>query len=326
MCNSKSQDIFEISNRIEKISKKKEQSIDVNCILADYFEKVERKPGKAHNLRNCASYLLFQRFCDEENTKKLVSAKFCKHPLCVMCQWRNRIKTFINVSEGLKLMRNGGGVYRIYFLTLTVQNWAKIDQKRIRDFQKKSVEFIREVLNTKSYYMSLEITVAKDGGYHPHIHAIVATEDLLDISVKSIALYRRLWCLIYGEKKYKYLLVTLYPLAKNSISEVTKYILKPSEYIGRKEIIEIAKAIHNVKKTFSSGDIRKYLKIAKEKLAAEDEQENIRLSSYDYVLELYRWLGNSYFLSEQQVQKLRNGVKGRETTCETLDVMKQGDN
>lgn len=322
MYNQKSQDVSKKQDMIEKFSEKKGRTVNINEILADYYEKIEKKPRKAYGLRNCASYLMFKRYEDEKNTQKLVGAKFCRHPLCVMCQWRNRIEILKCLYKALEAILKEGGM-SLYFLTLTTRNFAKLEQSTLKFLERKSVEFIRNVFRTKSYYISLEITIAKNGTYHPHIHAIIASDKELDVTPKSISLYRRLWCLTYGEQDYKYLLLTLYPLASNSVSEVTKYILKPSVCPEPEKIIEIATAVHNVKKSFASGCIRKYLKIAKEKIAEEENEESVRLDTYDYILEIYKWLGNKYFLSEREVKNLRSEVKGHEMTREALDEMEQ---
>lgn len=272
----------------------------INNILANYYMRCNGK-CKSLRVRNCASFLQFKLYEDEEQTRKLYRANFCEHPLCVMCAWRLSIKRTRELAEAVKILKEQNPEGRFYFLTLTVSNWDKISKVRLKKLQKQGVEFIRKVLGTTSYYVSLEITIGRDGMYHPHLHALVYTTKYIDTTLDSVASYRKEWAKITKKRGMNYQILTVYPVARGkdgekSLHEITKYILKPEIKISREMVINVSKSIENIKKGFSSGKIRKLLKRAKLSLYEQDEKDLEKLEEFDWVIELYRWLGNSYVL------------------------------
>ena len=287
----------------EKIKDFKEKKIlgkEINNILADYYMCCRRKL-RSLKIRHCASFLQFKVYEDEEQTRKLYRADFCEHPLCVMCAWRLSIKRTRELAGAVKVIKEQNPDGRFYFLTLTVSNWDKISNLKLKKLQKRGVEFVREVLGTTSYYMSLEITIGQDGLYHPHLHALVYTTKYIDTTFDSIARYRKEWAKIVRKRDMDYQILTIYPIARGedgdkSLHEVTKYILKPKMKISREMLIKVSKSIENIKKGFSSGEIRKLLKRAKLSLYEQDVKDLEKLEEFDWVIELYKWLGNSYVL------------------------------
>lgn len=272
----------------------------INNILADYYLNC-RKKLKSLQVKNCASFLQFKVYDDKEQTKKLHRADFCKHPLCVMCAWRLSIKRTRELAEAVKILKEQNPDGRFYFLTLTVSNWDKISKVRLKKLQKQGVEFIRKVLGTTSYYVSLEIAIGKDGMYHPHLHALVYTTKYIDTTLNSIASYRKEWAKITKKRDMNYQILTVYPVARGkdgekSLHEITKYILKPENRISPEMVVNVSKSIENVKKGFSSGEIRKSLREAKRGIYDQDIEEMERLEEFGWRMELYRWLGNSYVL------------------------------
>ena len=287
----------------EKIKDFKEKKIlgkEINNILADYYMCCRRKL-RSLKIRHCASFLQFKVYEDEEQTRKLYRADFCEHPLCVMCAWRLSIKRTRELAGAVKVIKEQNPDGRFYFLTLTVSNWDKISNLKLKKLQKRGVEFVREVLGTTSYYMSLEITIGQDGLYHPHLHALVYTTKYIDTTFDSIARYRKEWAKIVRKRDMDYQILTIYPIARGedgekSLHEVTKYILKPEMKISRETLIKVSKSIENIKKGFSSGEIRKLLKRAKLSLYEQDVKDLEKLEEFNWVIELYKWLGNSYVL------------------------------
>lgn len=272
----------------------------MNNILADYYLNC-RKKLRSMKIRHCASFLQFKVYDDKEQTKKLHRADFCEHPLCVMCAWRLSIKRTRELAEAVKILKEQNPDGRFYFLTLTVSNWDKISKVRLKKLQKQGVEFIRKILGTTSYYVSLEITIGRDGMYHPHLHALVYTTKYIDTTLDSIASYRKEWAKITKKRDMNYQILTVYPIARGkdgekSLHEVTKYILKPKKKISREMVVNVSKSIENVKKGFSSGEIRKVLREAKRGIYDQDIEEMERLEEFGWRMELYRWLGNNYVL------------------------------
>jgi plasmid rolling circle replication initiator protein Rep len=285
----------ERAEKLERYEEKKRNSMKINKILSDHYVKLG-KNSRSSQIEGCASYLMFRNYRDPDRTKKLLAANFCKHPLCVMCEWRLHLKKVLELETAIKLMRKADSAYRFYFLTLTVKNWLEITNSKLKDLQKKAVRFIREIVNSNSYYVSTEITISKNGDYHPHIHAIVSTENEFEVNYNLISTYRRLWCLFYAQQDSKFLEVAYYPISKNTIHEVTKYVLKPEKKLEQESLINVAVAIHNLRKTFASGDLRIYIKQAKTKIKSDVSEENSLLTGYRYYDELFNWLNNKYLL------------------------------
>lgn len=286
--------------KIEKFIEKKIGSLAINKILADYYRNSDEYRRKANKILNCGSFLLFRKYFDPENTKKLVSANFCDHSLCVMCAWRLHLKKVFALQEALDMLKQDYPDMNLYFLNLTVKNWKCITKKKLQDLEKRAVQFIRKVLGITDYYCSLEITISKleDLPYHPHMHCIVATTKELGTCLSDLHDLRCIWAKVYGEEEYNFLELTLYPIRENSVNEVTKYILKPEREITSKHIISIAKAVKGVKKTFSAGLIRKYVEAGKVCLKRKNEAENDILNNFSFIDEFYKWLNNTYLLQE----------------------------
>lgn len=290
--------------RLQIFEEKKSRGLKMNRKLSEYYKKIGKKQ-RAKTIRECANFLMFKVYEGEQEERKLQRANFCKHPLCLMCSWRLSLKRHRELEEALRIIREESSSSRFYFLTLTVKNWKIINKDKVRRLQKQGVEFIRKVLKTDSYYMSLEITIGQDGNYHPHLHAVVHTEDYLDTTIDWIAMYRGAWGKIVREKKMDYQILTLYPIAngvegEKNLHEVTKYILKPQMEISREMLISVSKAIRGVKKGFGSGKIRKALKEAVRGLYERDKEELEKLEKKNWKIEFYKWVNNKYLLEEGQ--------------------------
>lgn len=286
--------------KLEVFSEKKFFGQEINNTLADYYMYCGNRL-KSLRVRNCASFLQFKAYEDEEQTRKLYRADFCEHPLCVMCAWRLSMKRTRELAGAVKVLKEQNPNGRFYFLTLTVSNWKTISKEKLKKLQKQGVEFIREVLGTTSYYISLEITIGQDGLYHPHLHALVYTTKYIDTTFDSVAGYRKEWAKIVKKRDMDYQILTIYPITRGengdkSLHEVTKYILKPEMKISREMLIKVSKSIENIKKGFSSGKIREALREAKKGIYERDSEDLERLEEFGWRMELYKWLGNNYVL------------------------------
>lgn len=288
----------EKAEKIEKFIEKKADSLIVNSVLSDYYRENELYQKKANKILNCASYLLFRKYFDPEDTKKLISANFCSHPLCLMCAWRLHLKKVFVLQEALDKLKQNYPNMNLYFLNLTVKNWSSIDKSKLQDLERKVVRFIRKTLKVTDYYCSLEISISKleHLPYHPHMHCIISTTKELGTCLSDLHDLRCIWAKVYGDYGYGFLELTLYPIRENSVNEVTKYILKPERKITSKFIISIANAIKGVKKTFSAGLIRKYYQEEKRALERKIGAENDILNKFMFKDEFYRWINNKYLL------------------------------
>ena len=286
--------------KLQVFGEKKLKGFRLNRELSEYYSKTGNM-RKSKAVKECANFLQFKAYGDECESRKLYRANFCRHPLCLMCSWRLSIERYRELEEALRIIKRESTDNRFYFLTLTVRNWKSINKSKIKQLQKHGVEFIRKILKTNSYYLSLEITVGKDKSYHPHLHAVVHTDCYLDTTISWIAMYRKAWGRIVGEKKMDYQILTLYPIGngiegEKNLHEVTKYILKPEINISSEIVVKVSKSIENVKKGYSSGEIRKALKSAKVSLYEQDRDDLQKLEEYDWRIEFYKWVNNKYLL------------------------------
>ncbi len=288
------------NEKIKEFFEKKFSGQEINNTLADYYMRCNRKL-KSEKIKNCASFLQFKVYEDEQRTRKLYRANFCEHPLCLMCAWRLSLEKTRELKSAVEILKSKHENGRFYFLTLTVKNWKTISKKSLKEFQKQGIEFVRKALKEKSYYMSLEITIGKDGLYHPHLHVLIYTTRYINTTFDCIAIYRGVWAKIVKSTDFDYQVLSIYPIARGvegekSLHEVTKYILKPEIKITREMVINVSKSLENVKKGFSSGEIRKVLREAKKGIYERDNNELQRLETFNWKIEFYKWLGNNYVL------------------------------
>ena len=146
--------------------------------LSEAFTHLEYE-GLALRVESCADKLWFWECMESrEHPKKLKSAYFCGHRLCVNCQWRKSMRQYHTSKELAREALRRHPTLKFIFLTLTVPNVAlrglsdAIDGlfeswKRLR--QRKEVK-----LAVKGYLRTLEITYNHErDDWHPHIHAVL---------------------------------------------------------------------------------------------------------------------------------------------------------
>ena len=128
-------------------------------------------------LYDCASWLEFHHYLESKQTR-LVKANTCKkHLLCPVCAIRRGAKTVRTYHE--KAVHLAGN-FDFYLVGLTVKNRPNLFEafqhlkgsfKRLRNRGKKGYGTFSRVAGA---VWSFEVTKAADGGWHPHIHCIVA--------------------------------------------------------------------------------------------------------------------------------------------------------
>lgn len=209
-----------------------------NMHLADAYQLsgMDNAPNKAVRLATCARWLEFAIPPEgDDSSYKITKTSSCHVRLCPVCQWRRSLNTFRNLAAiytdaGLKQ-------YKHVFVTLTQKN-------ALPENLKEEIDRISKAFTTmmrkkpfkdivKGYTRTIEVTIGRDGTFHPHIHAI--------------------WTVTpsYGHKEYirqkdlcnewgKVLNVDYIPICDirilkgntaKAILEVAKYSVKPSEYI-----------------------------------------------------------------------------------------------
>lgn len=243
-----------------------------NLHLADAYQYSGMTNGadKAIRLVACARWLEFALPPQAEDKRyKVVKTSSCHVRLCPVCQWRRSLNTFRNLAQVYSAPELAGQKH--LFVTLTQQNVSGEqlgeEIKRISDAYTAMLRRVPLKNIVQGYTRTIEVTIGKDGLYHPHIHAIWTVSGS------------------YGSKEYisqnklcqewqKALKLDYKPVCDirriqnvlgKSVAEVAKYSVKPSEYISGKisdtaEIIKILDPALDGKRFVSYGGVIRAIK------------------------------------------------------------------
>lgn len=243
-----------------------------NLHLADAYQYSEMTngPDKAVRLVACARWLEFALPPQAEDKRyKIVKTSSCHVRLCPVCQWRRSINTFRNLAlvysdpalQGMKHI----------FVTLTQKNvpgeQLGEEIKRISDAYTAMLR--RKPLKNviKGYTRTIEVTMAKDGTYHPHIHAIWTVS--ASYGSKQYISQNKLCEEWQKALQVDYKPVCHLQVVKNmngkSVAEVAKYSVKPADYISDRiektaDIIKILDPALDGKRFVSYGGIIRDIK------------------------------------------------------------------
>ena len=167
----------------------------VNIISKGFFQTAAQKALQNYQIEKAFeiaeqyienSKRRFYRFLDTETKKMIISKQLSRFDAAYVFSAKQKLK-------GLQNIRGG---YDIMHITLTVSHTTNIDYiEKYRQLKLKFHDFIyylKRILKKKIDYVSTyEVTVAKDGQYHQHIHLIVIGVGYLQ--KKIIALLSAKW-------------------------------------------------------------------------------------------------------------------------------------
>ena len=225
-------------DQIRKLLKEQyEPKKRTNMFLADAYNMttMDNAQQKARRLASCSRWLEFA-FHAETEKYKLVKTSSCHVRLCPVCQWRRSLNTFRNLARIYTDPRVKK--HKHIFLTLTQRNvpgselgaeLAKISKAFTNFMRRKELKFVL------GYTKTTEVTRAKDGSYHPHIHAILTVPRSYGsreyISQQEI---RRLWDDVQ-ELGYdpQCDIRRISQRMGKTVAEVSKYSVKPADYIAK---------------------------------------------------------------------------------------------
>lgn len=207
-----------------------------NMHLADAYQATGMSNGadKAVRLATCARWLEFAMPPKAEDKRyKIVKTSSCHVRLCPVCQWRRSLNTFRNLAQIYSALSG----YKHIFLTVTQRNVLGTE---LAAEVKKTSDAFTAMMRRKpwkdfvlGYTRTMEVTIGKNGTYHPHIHAILTVPKSYGSKIyisqnkvceewqKALKLDYKPVCHIKMIKK----------VDGKSIAEVAKYSVKPSEYI-----------------------------------------------------------------------------------------------
>lgn len=200
--------------------------------LAGYEQYAER-------VENCSTWLRFRVSGDQ---RSLDSANFCKLRLCPICTARGavvRAKLLSRVMDATQA--EWGGQY--IFLTLTVRNVPGAELREAVGHLLRSWDKLRRqagVLSAvKGWFRALEITRPGPDTYHPHIHAILAVDDVYFRRSEGLYLSQAEWVRHWQQAlgvdyrpSVRVQRTTEGKGGKGAVLEAAKYVTKDSDYIS----------------------------------------------------------------------------------------------
>lgn len=294
-----------VNEKVGEFEKHKQFALKIQNTLAQlysYEESGEQKFfSKGANVMNCGHSLVFQKYLNEEQTTTLASANFCKHKLCPMCAWRWHIKQSAILEKTFELLEE----QNYYHLVLTIPNVPYLTKEFLLGLKVKSAEFMQKIAKSKDYFIGFEITIDQNKKYHPHFHIVYIDHNEKPLTRKYI---QTEWAKIANTG-------TNYAIAKQTkctgekvSMELTKYILKFDNIeptVQQLKVIDIA--TKGLRKFSTSGKIKQAEFNAKRIIDKEKFEKLSELANYDSIIEMYKWLGQSYNLIEMREERAKNG-------------------
>lgn len=149
-------------------------------------------PERARKIRQCSQGIFKRSFsCGHESQTKHGQGEMffrCKDKLCPNCNHVRSLKLSKRLGMALKPYAEQKGLH-VYHLTLTYLNstglpdYGKIRRqaRRLFDSESKARRAFWERYGFHGAVMSFEITVARDGRYHPHFHVLLLTERPIEL-------------------------------------------------------------------------------------------------------------------------------------------------
>lgn len=172
---------MEASELLNRITKAKRSQYR----LRNYVRKKE--PILGAQIEGCGSWLHFREWIEESETR-LINANFCKrHLLCQACAVRRAGRmneAYLPKVEQVTSQRKG---LISAMITLTVKNGPNLRErvKHLNDSYKRMTAASRKAASAKERHNSIEwnkvvgsirateVTMSKDGEWHPHYHLFV---------------------------------------------------------------------------------------------------------------------------------------------------------
>ena len=216
---------------------------------------------------------------------KLKFAKFCRVPLCPVCQWRRCLKwrgRFFEILPGF--LEDHLGV-KFIFLTLTVRNCPleelRLTVKEMNQAWRRLTQ--RKQFPALGWVKSLEVTKSKDLTAHPHFHCLlVVVSDYFSNFYISQSLWQQLWQKslkvnyepIVNVKKVKPKAITERDPTglMVAVCETLKYSVKPGDLIDDSEwLVGLTQQMYKLRRINVGGVLKPYLS----NLGVEDDSEDL---------------------------------------------------
>ena len=250
--NPKKTDNMQLSETYYKLSN--------NHTIDYYYNKVVR-------LRDCSNYLKFARI---NGQIKLIQTNSCRVRLCPICAYKRSLAVYRNVRSIYTLLQRQPR-NKYLFLTLTVRNVAADElQAAIDNLNAGYIKLMRNKAYktiTLGTIRTIEVTYnAARGDYHPHIHALIHTNNDIYCGRNYIsqaqlkADWERVNNLNYDvQVDIRRFHTRNAAAAGKELAEIAKYAVKPSDYVGQtaEVVATFDRALHQRKLITMSGSFRK---------------------------------------------------------------------
>lgn len=288
-----------VNEILQDFSKHKNFATELQHVLSEFYKEPVNVAGGGYQLvksqrgqeiDKCGTSLTFERYFNEEQTVRLASANFCKHRLCPYCAWRWHLKYSKIIEKSFEIL----DVQDFYHVVLTIPNVKFLNKEFLMELRKNATKFIKKSLKCKDYMISFEITIDKEGGYHPHFHVIAILKDK-----PTKKFLQTEWAKV-SNCGSNYAICDIKECTDKRISqELTKYILKfEGEQINEKNLYVINNALKGLRKFATNGIIKKAEEQAKIELQAQAFDRIQELNEYDSELLFYQWFAKGYELKE----------------------------
>lgn len=275
-----------------------------NHAIDYYYNKVVR-------LRDCSNYLKFARI---NGKVKLIQTNSCRVRLCPICAYKRSLAVYRNVRSIYTLLQRQPR-NKYLFLTLTVRNVAADELQAAIDGL--NAGYVR-LMRNKAYktitlgaIRTIEVTYnAARGDYHPHIHALIHTNNDIYCGRNYIsqsqlkADWERVNKLNYDvQVDIRRFHARNAAAAGKELAEIAKYAVKPSDYVGQtaEVVATFDRALHQRKLITMSGSFRK---AAKELHISDVETDDtyladIKTAEDEGEIIIYRWhYGRNEYISQ----------------------------
>lgn len=265
-------------------------------IIGNAFEKHGKKypvfDGYKERLDSCAQQLSFIMAPDDAGVVKafFAGAEFCRIRFCPVCQFRRSVKWKARFWQQMPEIEKRFPNYRWLFLTVTVKN---CHVRELRDtVAHLSMSFQRltrlRAFPAAGWVRSIEVTRAKNGMAHPHVHALLLVPPgyFGGTGYMKHEVWRDMWqesarldyepvidirAVRYDKERPESL--------GEAVAEIVKYSVKESDMTGNPEwAIDVAKELLGTRAISVGGKLRKLVNKGKEKqdLKPEDTEHTAK--------------------------------------------------
>lgn len=246
--------------------------------------------------------------------RKVIVQWHCEERLCPLCAIKSARRIAANARMVLERARKEADL-RPYMLTLTQRNCSADElPKRISDMLAAWHSILHDLKSAKRYIAgyarTVEITVSRDGNYHPHVHAIMLMAPDTPCEMMRARYWASLWQRYMDTQTYQGDIMPvcdIRPIRPNhrkgisdsaaAAAEVAKYTAKSSDILSRthayEHVLAIDAAISGKKLRTYGGvwrTIRAQMRLEDATSAPDPDAAYVASAP----LEVWQWAGASY--------------------------------